>query len=413
MPGLPQSRGGAKVIGVGCVDLTAKEKEYVNRVLDSGLITCGPVLERFESEFAKRHRRKHGMMVNSGTDALRIGLAAMGELYGWEMDDEVIVPALTFIASSNVILQNRLTPVFVDVDPATFNVDPEKIEAAITKRTRAIMVVHLFGLPCDMDPIMRIANDYGLKVIEDSCEAMAVDYRNRPVGSFGHVACFSTYAAHVITTGVGGLAITDDPELMDLMRSLANHGRDPSFLGFRDSKTLNPSNYKTGAMRQEVIDARFRFQRIGYSSRATQLEAAIGLAQLERIDDIVFERQNNFAFLHSQLSSVPGIRIQRTPVDRSHASMMFPIVLINPLYTRRQMTLYMEEKGIETRPFFNILGQEPYQAIFGDIESRFPHAQHLSAHGFYIGCHQRLSPSDLWQMVDAVKEYVEAAKVAA
>jgi perosamine synthetase len=401
------------MIGIGCVDITAREKEYVNRVLDSGLITCGPILDKFEADFAKRHGRKWGLMVNSGTDALRIAVAALREQDGWAIDDEVIVPALTFIATSNVVIQNGLVPAFADVDPATFNIDPASIERSITPRTRAIIVVHLFGLPCDMDPILDIARRRGLRVIEDSCEAMAVSYRKRPVGSFGDIACFSTYAAHVITTGVGGLAITNDAALMDLMRSYANHGRDPSFLGFRDSKTLNPSNYSTEAMRDDVIKSRFRFLRVGYSSRATQMEAALGLAQLERIDEIVFERQNNFTFLQSQLSDIPGVKLQRVPVDCEHASMMFPIVVPSVPPKRHAFMRHMEEKGIETRPFFNILGQEPYIDMFGQTESLYPNARHLSHHGFYVACHQRLSPADLWQIVDGVKGFVASAKVAA
>jgi perosamine synthetase len=385
----------------------------VNRVLDSGLITCGPVLTKFEADFAKRHNREHGLMVNSGTDALRIAVGALAEEYGWQEGDEVIVPALTFIASSNVVLQNGFTPVFVDVDPATFNIDPAKIEAAITPRTRAIMVVHLFGLPCDMDPIMSIAEQRDLQVIEDSCEAMGVNYRGSPVGSFGHVACFSTYAAHLITTGVGGLAITDDDRLMDVMRSLANHGRDPAFLGFRDSKVLNPAHYLTEAQRRRVIDSRFRFDRIGYSSRATQMEAALGLAQLERLDDILFDRQNNLHFFKAQLEGTPGIRLQSIPADREHAAMMFPVVITNPDVSRADFTYHLEQAGVETRPFFNILGQDPYQHIFGLIEAEYPVAASLSATGFYVGCHQRLSPQDLWEIVSHVKEFVAKVNVAA
>jgi perosamine synthetase len=401
------------VIGVGCMDIKAKEKEYVNRVLDSGLITCGPIMDKFESDFAARHGCKWGMMLNSGTDALRVAVAALVETGGWAINDEVIVPALTFIATSNIVVQHALTPVFVDVDPATFNIAPHKIRAAITDKTRAIIVVHLFGLPCDMGPIMQIAKEHDLRVIEDSCEAMAVDYRQHPVGSFGDIACFSTYAAHVITTGVGGLAITNDAPLMDLMRSFANHGRDPQFLGYRDSRALNPSRYGSEKMQMDVIDSRFRFQRIGYSARATQMEAAIGLAQLERIDEIVFERQNNFTMLRAQLDGLEGVRVQAQPTDRGHASMMFPMVLTGANVDRRACMLHMEQKGIETRPFFNILGQEPYRQMMGDIEGNYPVAQELSHNGFYVGCHQRLDSADLWHIVDAIKEYMHLMRMAA
>ncbi len=402
------------MIGVGCVDISAKERDYVNKVLDSGLITTGPVLEKFEKDFAARHGRKHGLMVNSGTDALRIALATLREVEGWQMDDEVIVPALTFIATSNVVLQNILTPVFVDADPATFNIDPKKIEAAITECTKAIIVVHLFGLPCDMQPILAIAKKYGLKVIEDSCEAMAVNYMGRCVGGFSDIACFSTYAAHIITTGVGGLAITDNENYAQIMRSYANHGRDPFFLGFKDSVTLNPSRHTSQQEKSQIIDRRFKFDRIGYSSRVTQMEAALGLGQLERIDEIVMQRGNNFNFLASHLHGFPGIRLQEIPKNREHAAMMMPIVITDPEISRRDVMQYLEAKGVETRPFFNILKQAPYIEIFGNTEGLYPYAKELSAKGFYVACHQLLTPSDLWQIADTIKDCFRAkAKVAA
>lgn len=401
------------MIGVGCVDIGLKEKEYVNRVLDSGLITAGPILDRFENEFAAAHGCKHGLFLNSGTDALRCALAALKEANDWADGDEVIVPALTFIATSNIVLQNGMKPVFADVDPGTFNINPAEIAFRITPATRAIIVVHLFGLPCDMKPIQAIAKKYGLKIIEDSCETMGVKYRGRTVGSFGDIACFSTYAAHVITTGVGGLAITNDAALSQLMRSYANHGRDPQFLGFRDSKRLNPGKYVKQCQRTDLIANRFKFDRIGYSARGTQLEAALGLAQLERLREIVGERNNNFFFLHLQLDDVPGIQLQAVPEESEHAAMMFPVVLTDPGFSRTDVMKAIEDSGVETRPFFNILGQRPYMAE-GNREDLCPEAKFLSHRGFYVACHHMLVSADLWQIVDAIKDAVGAKrKVAA
>lgn len=401
------------MIGVGCVDIGPKEKEYVNRVLDSGLITAGPILDRFESEFAAIHGCSHGLFLNSGTDALRCALAALKELNEWADGDEVIVPALTFIATSNIVLQNGMKPVFVDVDPKTFNINPAEIAFRITPNTRAVIVVHLFGLPCDMRPIQATAKKYGLKIIEDSCETMGVDYRGKVVGSFSDVACFSTYAAHVITTGVGGLAITNSEPLWNLIRSYANHGRDPQFLGFRDSYRLNPETYADKDRKADLIARRFTFERVGYSSRATQLEAALGLGQLERLQEILDARSNNFFFLKTQLSETPEVRTQKTPEESGHAAMMFPIVLTNAERSRADVMKAIEEKGVETRPFFNILGQRPYLTE-GNHEDLCPEAKYLSRQGFYVACHHLLSPADLWQIVDAIKDSVCAqTKVAA
>lgn len=410
---MPQDDGGAKVIGVGCVDIGPKEKEYVNRVLDSGLVTAGPVLDKFETDFAAVHGCRHGLFLNSGTDALRCALAALKEANGWSDGDEVIVPALTFIATSNIVLQNAMKPVFADVDPETFNINPAEIPFRITPNTRAIIVVHLFGLPCDMRPILAAAKKYGLKIIEDSCETMGVKYRGKVVGSFGDIACFSTYAAHVITTGVGGLAITNDIELSKLMRSYANHGRDPQFLGFRDSFRLNPQKYEKEGQAADLISKRFSFQRIGYSARGTQLEAALGLAQLKRLPEILQTRSDNYFFLNVQLSETPGIRLQKTPEESGHAAMMFPIVLTNPTLSRADVMKAIEDRGVETRPFFNILGQRPYLTE-GNREDLCPEAKYLSRQGFYVACHHLLDPRDLWQIADVVKDAVGAQrKVAA
>lgn len=393
------------MIGVGCVDIGPKEKAYVNQVLESGLITAGPILDKFENDFAAAHGCKHGLFLNSGTDALRCALAALKEANAWSDGDEVIVPALTFIATSNIVLQNGMKPVFVDVDPETFNINPAEIAFRITPNTRAIIVVHLFGLPCDMKPIQAVAKKYGLKIIEDSCETMGVKYRGRTVGSFGDIACFSTYAAHVITTGVGGLATTNDPKLASLMRSYANHGRDPQFLGFRDSFQLNPEKYSNSRRSTDIISSRFTFQRIGYSARGTQLEAALGLGQLERLQAIIDQRSHNYFFLNVQLSETPGIRLQRTPPECEHAAMMFPVVLTNPGFSRTDVMKAIEDNGVETRPFFNILGQTPY-TVDGNHEDLCPEAKHLSHQGFYVACHHLLEPIELRQIADVIKEAV-------
>jgi perosamine synthetase len=191
-------------IGVGCLEITDKEKRYVNKVLETGRLSYGPFLKRFEKEFAEAHGARFAIMVNSGTSALEMAVACLKDVYCWKDGDEVLCPAVTFVASSNVILANNLMPVYVDVDPRTYNIDPDQIEKKITKRTKAIMVVHLFGQPAAMDKIMRIAKKHRLRVIEDSCETMFAKYKGKSVGSFGDIACFSTYVAHILVTGVGG-----------------------------------------------------------------------------------------------------------------------------------------------------------------------------------------------------------------
>ena len=200
-------------IGVGGLELTKYEKDLVNQVLDSNRLTYGPMSKKFEKEFARMHDVKHALFMNSGTSALHIALAALKDRNGWKDGDEVIVPSVTFVASSNIILHNKMNPVFVDVESSTFNIDPYLIEQKITSKTRAIVVVHLLGLPANMKPILEIAKKYNLEIIEDSAECMFAKYDGKSVGSIGTIGCFSTYVAHFLVTGVGGLATTNNPDI--------------------------------------------------------------------------------------------------------------------------------------------------------------------------------------------------------
>ena len=207
-------------IGVGGLKIGSLEKEYVNQVLESNQLSYGLFSEQFEEKFAEMHGCQYAVFCNSGTSALHIAVATLKEKYGWRDGDEILVPSVTFIATSNVVLHNGMKPVFVDVDPQLYNLDPEKLHRHLTSRTRAIIPVHLFGLPASMGPIMDFARAHNLHLIEDSCETMFAHYQNRSVGSFGEISCFSTYIAHLLVTGVGGLATTNDPEVAKTLRSM-------------------------------------------------------------------------------------------------------------------------------------------------------------------------------------------------
>jgi len=193
-------------IGIGTADITEEDRERVMHALVTGRLSAGPFMAEFESRFAAMHERKHAAMCNSGTGALQLALQALKERYGWTDGAEVIVPAVTFVATVNIVYFNGLTPVLVDIDPLTYTMDPAAAEAAITERTVAIIPVHLFGQPADMTTIMDVARRHGLRVIEDSAEATGVRHRGQMVGSFGDFGCFSTYMAHLVTTGVRAVA---------------------------------------------------------------------------------------------------------------------------------------------------------------------------------------------------------------
>lgn len=388
-------------IGVGGLTLSERAKSLVMEVLDSNRLTAGPKMERFEAEMAAAHDCRFGVMCNSGTSALQIALAALKEVHGWEDGDEVLVPAVTFIASSNVVLYNGLKPVFVDVEPDHYMLDPSRIEARITPRTRAIMPVHIGGSPCDMDPILELAARHDLRIVEDSCETMFARYRGRAVGSFGDVGCFSTYVAHVIVTGVGGLCLLNDPELAVILKSLMNHGRDSIYIRIDDDQRQEQDIF-------EVADRRFSFVRLGHSFRCTEMEAALGLAEIEVRTRSIARRQEIAARLTSGLRDLAGDRLQLPAVREGcdHVFMFYPLVLLEG--SRDRLVRHLEERGVETRYLLPLINQPIYRKLFGDLDRDYPVAARLNGSAFYVGCHPAITDDDVDYMIEAFHEFFDA-----
>lgn len=380
-----------------------KEKKYIAEVIKSHRLSYGHWSQKLEQVFAKEHDSKFAIFSNSGTSALHMALAVMKEKYKWKDGDEVIVPAVTFIATSNVVLFNKMVPVFVDVDSKTYNIDPNKIEKAITKNTKAIIPVHLFGMPADMDPIMKIAKKYKLKVIEDSCECMFATYKGKKVGSFGDIGCFSTYVAHFLVTGVGGLAITNNLELAVMMRSFMNHGRDSIYLNIDDDNNLSSGKLSI------VVEKRFSFVRLGHSMRATELEAAIGVAQFEGKKENIAARRQIAKFYTENLADLHNfIQLPYVPKDRDHNFMMYPIVLKNK--HKRDLVNFLEKRNIETREMVPLINQPIYKKFFGNIEEKYPVAKWINRSGFYIGCHPYLTKKEIQYIVDTFYEFFRGRK---
>lgn len=386
-------------ITLGHLDISPKGKQYVNDALDQNRLSAGKYTARFESEFANLHGCNHGVFCNSGTSALQIALAALKEAYGYKDGDEVIVPATTFIATSNVVIQNGLKPVFADVNPRTFNIDPGEIQKHITPKTRCIIPVHLFGLPADMPSIMAIARRHKLQVIEDSCETMFADINTVPVGCFGDMACFSTYVAHLIVGGVGGIVTTNDSSLAETCRSLMAHGRDSIYTN------IDADDSDDELLRKQMIERRYRFERIGYSYRATELEAAIALSELERYKSNIGTRRANAKRLTELLLDIPQLQLPWTPHGYTHSFMMFPIVLKQGEALRDHLLMHLEERGIETRYLFPLLSQPIYRWLFPRLEHQYPVAQYLAHGGFFIGMHQGLGPEDIDYISEVIHGY--------
>jgi dTDP-4-amino-4,6-dideoxygalactose transaminase len=392
----PKKKG--REVGVGGFALSPRARRYVDQVLKSNRLSYGPFHRRFEAGFAAEHDSRHAIFCNSGTSALHIALQALKEKYAWKDGDEVLVPAVTFIATSNVVLHNRMKPVFVDVDPFTYTLDPAKMAAKITRRTRAVMPVHLLGLPADMDPILAIARKHRLKVVEDSAETMFARYKGRKVGSLGDIGCFSTYVAHYIVTGVGGLATTSDPDLYVRLRSLMNHGRDSIYLSIDDDAG------KTGAKLHEVVAKRFQFVSVGHSFRATELEAALGLAQLEEKGGIVKARVAMARRLSAGLKEFEHrLQLPTSPADRDHTFMLYGLVLRGQ--DKTPLVNFLEDRGVETRDMLPLINQPVYRKMFGNLDARYPVAANLNRSAFYIGCHQYMSDADADYVVEQFRAY--------
>jgi perosamine synthetase len=391
-------------IGVGGLVISDHEKKLVNEVLESNQLTYGPMTKRFEEEFALSHGCKFGLFMNSGTSALHVALAALKERFEWADGDEVIVPAVTFVATSNIVLHNRMTPVFVDVERDTYNIDPAKIEERITSRTRAIIPVHLLGLPATMGPVLEIASRYGLKVLEDSCETMFARYKECMVGSMGLIGCFSTYVAHFLVTGVGGIAITNDSKLAVAMRSLMNHGRDNIYIGCRDDEGAEGSHL------QEIIEKRFRFIHLGHSFRCTEMEAALGVGQLARADQIVARRKQIAEYFNRELGRYGDVlQLPACPPDRTHSYMLYGLVLRHE--NKKRLVNFLEELNIETRDLLPLINQPIYRRLFGKLEEQYPVAKELNESAFYIGCHYYMSDEEVEFVVQAFHEFFATADV--
>lgn len=378
-------------LGVGVWECSKLERKLVNEVLDSGRLSYGPKSKEFEKQFSRIHGCKFGVLSNSGTSSLQVAVQTLKELHGWDDGDEIIVPAVTFPATINSIIHNNLNPVLVDIEYGTYNIDAEKIPAAITDNTRAIIPVHLFGQSADTSLML----EFGLKIIEDACEAAFAQHNGNPVGSWGDIGCFSFYVAHLLTTGVGGMAITNNPDYAAKMRSIVNHGRDGIYIDMDTEAT------------EEVISKRFKFDTIGHSYRITELEAALGLAQLTNYKRMLKARRYNARYLNLVLESTLNVKRQVlklphiTTWDNSHSWMMYPIVVYGE--SKWGLVNHLEKNGIETREMLPLINQPCYRGMWNPDD--YPIAQFIDKSGFYIGIHQGLTEEDLDNIVDTIYGY--------
>ena len=379
----------------GLSPVTARERELVNAVLDSGVIYGGEYTRRFEMAIAKAHQRRVALLTNSGGSALELATAALKRQRGWRDGDEVLVPAITFVATINPVIHSGLRPVFVDVDPLHLDLDPSLLESRITARTRAIIPVHFFGQPCQMEEIMAVARRHDLAVIEDACETMFMRRGGRVVGSWGDIACFSTFTVHPIATGVGGLVATDDVELAVTMRNLANHGAGTWQLRFEGEVPV----WTDPGRGEGFADA-------GWSLRLTDLEAALGLAQLERWEEIAAAYRHNAERLTERLADLRGVlQLPSVRPGSEHWWWRYAILVTDPAASRDALLDHLNRNGVPARYLYPILSQPVYVRLFGDQSAAHPVAARVDRTGIVLGTHGGLSDADIDRYADVIHAF--------
>jgi perosamine synthetase len=356
--------------------LGGKEAEYVLDCVNSNWISSqGKYIGLFEEKFAGYCECKYGITTTSGTTALHLALLACGIGPG----DEVIIPTYTMIATAYAVIYTGASLVLVDSEPETWNIDISKIEEKITHKTRAILPVHIYGHPCDMDPVMEIARRHNLYVIEDAAEAHGAEYKGRKAGSFGDINCFSFYANKIITTGEGGMVVTNNEKLAAQARRLKDLAHSPA--------------------------KRFLHDDVGYNYRITNIQAAIGLAQFEMIDKYVEMRRNNARLYNERLKDVRGITIPAEKEWAKNVYWMYSILVQDDFGCSRDVfTAKLKENAIDTRTFFIPVHQQPVFQEKGLFRNeKYPVAEKISLQGLYLPSSSGLKKEDIDFVCETIK----------
>lgn len=356
-------------------DIGPAEIALVNEVLASDVLAMGRFTEEFESMLAARVGRRFGIACSSGTAGLHMAVRAIGVGAG----DEVITTPFSFVASANCVLYEGARPRFVDIEETTLGLDPDRVEAAIGPRTRAILPVDVFGHPCRLDELEEIAARRGLHLIEDACEALGSRLNGRPLGSFGQASVFAFYPNKQITTGEGGMVVTDDAELASVMRSLRNQGRD------EDGTWL-------------------RHVRLGYNYRIDELSAALGVAQLQRLDELRAARERVVAAYRDALGDLDWLRL---PVAQATASVdwFVYVVRVGGGLDRDRMIQQLAARGVPARPYFAPIHLQPfYQERFGAADGGFPVTERVASETLALPFSSRLAMDDVDRVAGALRD---------
>ena len=358
-------------------DITDAERRAVAEVLDSPQLALGPWLDRFEVAARERFGVAHAVAVSSGTAALHLLVRSLG----WGPGDEIVTSPFSFVASANCILYEGARPVFADIDEETLNLDPDQVEAACGPRTRGLLPVHIFGLPCPMERISALAAERGLKVVEDACEAIGATVGDLPVGRWGDGASLAFYPNKQITTGEGGMVLTDDEDRAALIRSLANQGRDPD-AGW------------------------FGHVRVGFNYRMSEIQAALGTVQVQRLDEILSKRDDLARCYARHLESIEGVRPLTTPKGMTRSWFLYPIRL-DPSIDRDALVDRLAHRNVQTGRYFPPIHLlPPYRKRFGYEPGSFPVTERVSQQLLSLPFHNLLRKEDIAEIVGRLDEAI-------
>jgi len=362
-------------------DIGEREIEAVTQVLRTPYLSIGPMLERFEEAMAQFVGARHAVGVSSGTAGLHLCVVAAGIGSG----DEVITTPFSFVASANCVLYERGRPVFVDIEPDALNIDPQRIEGAITPRTRAILPVHAFGQPADMDAILAIARRHNLWVLEDACEATGAEYKGRKAGVLGDAAVFAFYPNKQITTAEGGMIVTNRDDWNDLFRSLRNQGRD-------------------------VFDTWLSHSRLGYNYRLDELSAALGAAQMERVEELLAKRAQVAQMYNAGLSQVSGVSVPYLSPATTRSSWFVYVVRLARGIDRDQVMRRLEARGVASRQYFACIHLQPFfRQMFGYREGDFPVAEQAARSVLALPFYGALSKEQVDYVCRSLREAIACA----
>jgi perosamine synthetase len=374
-----------RIIQISQPNLGEEEWQAMREPLFSGWVTQGPKVKEFEQQFARRHGVKHALAVSNCTTALHLALLAAGVGEG----DEVLVPAFTWVATANAVLYCNATPVFVDIDPVTFNIDVSKIKSRITAKTKAIIPVHLFGLCADIDEIRNLAPH--LKIVEDGACAAGAALNGLPAGALGDLGCFSFHPRKSVTTGEGGMVTTNSDELAHKVDVLRNHGASVS----EEQRHKGPKPY--------ILPD---FEVMGFNYRMTDLQGAVGAVQLGKLDRFIDERNKQAAFYNEQLSSISWLRLPAYGPKYKHGWQSY-VTFVQPgkaPMSRNDIMEQLQLKGISTRPGTHAVHMLSfYRDKFGIKPEDFPGARAANDHSMAIPLHNRMVNEDYEYIVDALK----------